>query len=424
MSQNKNNPRHICRCRGLFVSLPKIYTIMYIPRELIYEDKSTLDDFGYKDEKSFDGQIYKGLLKIKDMKPGDKGFYDRLLTVYNDTYLICSMVVKLEKSVWTLSYYKQFIRIPSVVLPMVYCYLSRLDRKPEHLESFLTALHTDIEVNGWSGNLEILRNSGGKNAKTSVSAFNFRELTSELLDTIKWWKVTERFRQSEIRKVLINIPKNKEEYSLILDAIGKSAKEYEWEYNNHLEYYEGINEDGILEFYEDKPIDLSNVFKYCDEWKERYEDFVQNKKRKQGDDVSEDESVGVIIKLQNFLKKSWFDELSSNRLFNKNWRETLVSDLIASEFGPQIVEEWNMKKGTRSKSAQIKMQLVRALTDAGVFGKHYKKEIVAKIKSSALEMSPKDASLLEYMRFGHPYSEWLREYIDKHQAENPNETPN
>lgn len=48
---------------------------MNIPRELIYEDKRSLNDFCYRDEDSLNGQLYaNGLIKIKDLKPGENGF--------------------------------------------------------------------------------------------------------------------------------------------------------------------------------------------------------------------------------------------------------------------------------------------------------------------------------------------------------------
>ena len=407
---------------------------MNIPRELIYEDKRSLNDFCYRDEDSLNGQLYaNGLIKIKDLKPGENGFRGRLLSVFNDAYYICTMAVRLINSDISLHYYKERVRIPSVVLPMVHFYLSRLDQEPEHIKTFLTVLETDIIANGWEDNLKILNEVEKKSKmKCSLSEFAFRDLSPELLDTIKWYEVTGKYKTDDIRRVLINIARNKEDYLLLLETILKYAKEYERNYNNELRCYDSIDEDGNWEFYEEKPIDLSNVFKYCEDLKAKYDELLNTGKLKRIDINLAVKSADVVEALQFFLNKGWFDDISANRsIYTEAWRNRLVEDFIASEFGNEIVEEWNKNKnrnrkmGTKSRTnrPQIRMQLVGALKKAGVFGKSKNNEIFAKIKASFI-MDLKFNSFTEYMRRGNKYSEWMRQYVSLAKAENPTETSN
>ena len=231
---------------------------------------------------------------------------------------------------------------------------------------------------------------------------------------------------------MINIARNKEDYLLLLETILKYAKEYEWNYNNELRCYDSIDEDGNWEFYEEKPIDLSNVFKYCEDLKAKYDELLNTGKLKRIDINLAVKSADVVEALQFFLNKGWFDDISANRsIYTEAWRNRLVEDFIASEFGNEIVEEWNKNKnrnrkmGTKSRTnrPQIRMQLVGALKKAGVFGKSKNNEIFAKIKASFI-MDLKFNSFTEYMRRGNKYSEWMRQYVSLAKAENPTETSN
>lgn len=145
----------------------------------------------------------------------------RLIGVFNDAYYICSMVVRFENSDISLHYYKERVRIPSVVLPMVYFLLSKLEPEISHIRTFLTILETDIKANGWEENLNELKGINTKK-KCATSLFALRDLSPELLDKIQWWKVTDGFKTSEIVRVVKNFARSKEDYLLLLKAIIKS----------------------------------------------------------------------------------------------------------------------------------------------------------------------------------------------------------
>jgi hypothetical protein len=100
-----------------------------------------------------------------------------------------------------------------------------------------------------------------------------------------------------------------------------------------------------------------------------------------------------------------------------------VVDLIASEYGADIVKQWHTKKGKRTKTVQIKMQLAGSLQRARVFGKNGLKKVAEKIKSSCQEMDDKeDKTLKRYIERLPPYQDWIKGQITKNQVGNPSET--
>lgn len=105
------------------------------------------------------------------------------------------------------------------------------------------------------------------------------------------------------------------------------------------------------------------------------------------------------------LCQSWFDAYSKDKTkYTTNWREKLMEDLMASEYGTEIAKDWT----DPGKRTQVKCALVGALIDAGVLKSSYN-ALAPELGISEIAV----ASLAKYMGYGkkQPYYDWLMEYV-------------
>ncbi len=67
-----------------------------VPRILIYKERSSLDDFGVYESKSFNAILYESLMTLEDLKPWIKGSFHEILRLFNDAYYFLTLIF-LEK---------------------------------------------------------------------------------------------------------------------------------------------------------------------------------------------------------------------------------------------------------------------------------------------------------------------------------------
>ena len=122
------------------------------------------------------------------------------------------------------------------------------------------------------------------------------------------------------------------------------------------------------------------------------------------------------IVLQRMLEGDWFDKNSTNKkLYNKEWRTKLVSDLMASSHGAYIATLWEHE----DKRASIKGKLIGTLVGAGVLSKN--KSAVARAYLGISDNTRDADEKKEVNTFGRyigqwekePYAKWVKDYVDK-----------
>ena len=122
------------------------------------------------------------------------------------------------------------------------------------------------------------------------------------------------------------------------------------------------------------------------------------------------------IVLQRMLEGDWFDKNSTNKkLYNKEWRTKLVSDLMASSHGAYIATLWEHE----DKRASIKGKLIGTLVGAGVLSKN--KSAVARAYLGISDNTRDADEKKEVNTFGkyigqwekEPYAKWVKDYVDK-----------
>ncbi len=110
--------------------------------------------------------------------------------------------------------------------------------------------------------------------------------------------------------------------------------------------------------------------------------------------------------LQEMLKQDCFNEVRKDQKYDEKWTDAFVEDLMKSEYGKTIAEDWALK-GSRNKRNQIKGYVFGVLKDAGVLKGGYD-TIAAKVvgKDEARTFG-------KYMGEGknQPYAEWVKDYV-------------
>lgn len=379
-------------------------------RELIYEDKVSIKDFGIDEKGSLNKLIYDKYMSFApEMQITKSGFNSRALKAFNDAYYVCTTILSQTNTILPLSYYIERVQYPSVVLPIVYKYLSLLNGDNDIVERIMDLIQSAVQNEStWKGNFNHIEEITKRKKFKLQSTFALRELTPELLTNISWGAVTKHFKKKDINKLVRSICKNVNDCHMMIKAIKDSASEYEWYYNSTLsggDYFD--DETGEWSYYEDKPIDLSDVRRYCDELDKKAGQFF----------VSHDvNNLAPSSHLKNFLNQDWFDTVSNDvALFTIEWRNQMVDDLM-SEYGQNIAREWEKPK----KSLMVKMELVGALRDAGVLNKKSYQYLVKSIFPfrDRIEGKPTE-TLAQYMGKGKKeyYFEWLEDYASQHNHE-------
>lgn len=242
---------------------------MEIPRELIYEEKNSIDEFGINEATSLNNLIYEEwLLNLADLEPFKSGLSKRRLKVFNDAYYICTLILMHPTNEGFTSYAYRRCSLPSVVFPLVYFYISNVKDRGYSNSTLLKNIEAGLKSEGNDSNLRKLIKCT-ESIKVSISSLQFsqRKLTPELLANISWNKVTGKFAKEDILKLVQYIPKDRLECELMLDAIKNAIKEYEWEYNHDLDY---VDDNG--QWCQDSPLDMSPTINYCEELKNKYEE--------------------------------------------------------------------------------------------------------------------------------------------------------
>ena len=144
----------------------------------------------------------------------------------------------------------------------------------------------------------------------------------------------------------------------------------------------------------------------------------QQKERGNVDDVKDKKLnyQSPTIVLQRMLEGDWFDKVSTNKkLFNKEWRTKLVSDLMASEHGTYIATLWEHA----DKRLTIKGRLIGTLVGAGVLKTN--NAAIARAFLGFSDNTRDEDEKREVNTLGkyigewkkEPYANWVKEYVDK-----------
>ena len=334
-----------------------------IPRELIYEDRKDINDFGIHDESSLNSLIYKWLHGRKEIQPGNNGFKERKLKVFNDAYYVCTMILSIPRCDDCLYYYKKDLTLPSIVLPMVYCYISKFSEKSLTLCTLQTSLETYAsEDSVMQKNLDDIKRDTEKwNDPFPISEFNLRNLTPELLASLDWSGITVGFKREKIEIVVRNFAKNENEQKMIGEAIENAARLDEDDFYNPKpcpdDYVDDSPDNNWDSSSEDDGFwtpDYSEAYSLCEQLKQG--DVFIGKKR---EGFVKDESISI-AQLKEQIKVL---EAEKNQL--NETIETLNANLgeidFAAKIGLELIVELMKKDGANFEKHGNKTVCSKAL---------------------------------------------------------------
>ena len=380
---------------------------MDIPRELFYEEKS-LKDFGVDNANSFTKFLFEDwLLTLTDLKPGESGYMSRILQVFNDTYYICTLILRFRaKCLNVIPYYISRTKIPSVVMPMVYYILTKLDTNDDRIVLLSKAIKTEIERMGWNSNLEgLLKSDKLKKKKVDSKLFICRKLAPQILMTLNWAKITKSYNKDNIETVIVNVAKDENEAKMLATAITEAAQKTEDDFYNSEPYAEDDEYIDVPEPDDNNyhTPDFSDAYSFCTDIIERdgYRSLIS---KRQKNDSNFTNKTAVQRGLKEFLGGNWFDEFSSDdETYTSQWRDSLVDNLLNSKWGPRIGKDWKNKRAYK-----IKYALLGVLYDNNVL-KGQKVDIARRL----INAGKAEGTITKYMKESEfkYYSDWLSDYL-------------
>ena len=248
---------------------------MKIPRNLIFEDRKSLDRFGVREKGTLNNLVFNWLLQRGELSPMKEGYEARLLQVFNDAYYACTVALMYSFKLESLRFFYNECNHHSVEFPLICYYLSNSGLNFDYLSVMLVLFKTEIESHDdWRKNYkELIAATQYNEGSIPLTEFTPRELTQEMLSGIQWGKYTNSFKQEPTREILNRIAKNEDEWKMLVDAIKEGARDYEWEYNHNLSG--GITDEGNWE--EDSPITMSSYYEFLDDIRERFNERPEKK---------------------------------------------------------------------------------------------------------------------------------------------------
>lgn len=219
-------------------------------RKLVYEERDSIEEFGINDDGTLNNLVYrKWLLTRKEFRTAktDSEMEKMMLTVFNDAHFICTFSLMHKKSdKYSRRYIKQS-ETPSLVMPLVYLYLSHFASVRRDIDDLLKLIEGDCECfPDWKENLQTLKKAvKGFNYSLPASTFSRRIYTPKLLASIRWSQITNGFKVHSVRKSIGFIVNNLNEQKMVARAILRQLKSFEIENEPGLYIDE---EDGSLNY--------------------------------------------------------------------------------------------------------------------------------------------------------------------------------
>ncbi len=249
-------------------------------RELVYKEKSRCGDFGVNKKGTVDQILYdEYLLKRVDLYPEKPLFSKRITKTLNDAHFVCTLMLYSPYLNEELDYFTSNVSLPSVAMPLVHFYLSKVSKRTVLINRYIIMIETVAEGDAkWKKNLEDIKELEGKyEIPIKPSFFPRREIDSEFLSTINWWEGTKHYNKERIRNILLYIPKDEKERSMIADAITNMIMSTDYAKRpDCIRDNEGNIEDVM---FPPKSDESQEIYDLCDDIKENYKTYLAEKQK-------------------------------------------------------------------------------------------------------------------------------------------------
>ncbi len=291
-----------------------------IIRELVYKEKSRYEDFGVNNKGTVDQMLYdEYLLTRVDLMPGKRHYSQKIAKTLNDAHFVCTLILYSPYLKDELDYFVSNVSLPSVVMPMVHFYLSKLTKRTVKIGRYMTMIETEAKGDPkWKQNLDDIKVLEDKyQFSIEPSFFPRREIDSVLLSTINWYEGTNHYDKKWIKNLLIYIPKNKDECCMIAKAIKDIIMEYDYSIRPDRFYDDG--EDRLDVIYPPYSTQSEEICELCNETTENYEEIL-SKKQVSSDSTEEAnklENKKVILKQRGKYSEIFDEKLNVSAIADK-----------------------------------------------------------------------------------------------------------
>lgn len=214
-------------------------------RRLIYEDRNKLSEFDVYKEGTLNNYIYcNWLLSRKELRKVKTDFElgKMMVDVFNDAYYICTIIYMHPHSSRWSRWFIQQTSTPSLVMPLVHLYVEKTGVATREITDLQKLIEGDFDCYPeWKeNNNKLIESLNGYNNNLSISTFARRELTPELLSSIRWGGITNLYKEHNVKNLIGFVATNLDEQKQIAKAIFEAIKDFEYE--NELNYY--CDDDG------------------------------------------------------------------------------------------------------------------------------------------------------------------------------------
>lgn len=352
---------------------------MDIPRQLIYQERTDIKEFDINKKGTLNNELYeKWILKRPDLYPEKSGIASRKLNVFNDAYYMCTLLLMWKDNCENaLPYLVRKTSLPSVVIPMVYFYLSHLQEKTTDtkrlMESIEAAAQNDEK---WKTNLDAIKNVKC-DTKVNNATFKLRSISEKSLSKIHyttWGKATNHFSESTIKIIIKKVAKNSNVQLLIAEAIRLAAiKEEEMAHvdQNDTDYADPNDSSNWEE------VDLGEIPSAIDITYGIVSEIRENNGLIELFSQTESEPLDERVQalktqatgdLKERIEVLFTDDLVTNPAFSSAWLYQMIDNLMDTRWGTHIAGRWAQE----DTHDTITCTLVRVLLD---------KDVLKKIKS-------------------------------------------
>ena len=211
-----------------------------LPRQLIYRDRKSLDEFTNNNEKNT--EIVNSMLDISFLQIPD--FKERVLDCLNVAYYICTLIRVDEHPDWSLSKYNQIALFKNftyqgLIQSLVRLYIMTFEKEWQEKHSRLSKRLDTIMTNNW------LTDDNG--SYTCIELFNrlytfdvaisslpsnefaLRKINQETIDDVhnsgfSWSELTEGYKKSIMEDIVFQVGKDESEMELLLRSFNRDAE--------------------------------------------------------------------------------------------------------------------------------------------------------------------------------------------------------
>ncbi len=199
-----------------------------LPRELIFEDRYSLDNFFVDNPQSANGLFFNQMMTIYCLDPMYQETEKQILSIFNDAYYILTLAFLEKRPILRLGYFREIARIwpGSGVNPeregIVFALIN------EMLGLFREELNYSLKTFKDKLNDYISRRYQkavfyfkveGKVDRYSITDFLPREITKETAEKQDWIKLTNDFNPEDIKQIVSNLGKTPNEKKIVIRSI-------------------------------------------------------------------------------------------------------------------------------------------------------------------------------------------------------------